>query len=286
MQFSFAIAVLALASAASAAPSRGEPAQTASVPMLFSGTRPAVEVRVNGQGPFFFIVDTGAAGPPARADAALAAKLGLKTTGTAQASDGSGPVVPISEVMISSISLGSLTKRSVEALSRDYGGGEFTPKLDGILGLAFFEDVLLTLDYPGRRISLTKGALPPADGKTILDYELVEGSIVVAANLAGKPIKAIIDTGNIRSVDVPSDWLRPLRFASFPRPAGRSTSVSGTGTVREGALSDPLVVGNHRIDTPLVTFSKDYVDASFGSAFLQHYVVTIDQRNRRIRIAD
>lgn len=38
-------------------------APTVDVPMLFSGTRPAVPVRVNGQGPFLFLLDTERRGP-------------------------------------------------------------------------------------------------------------------------------------------------------------------------------------------------------------------------------
>src|SRR5215217_9547950 len=47
------------------------------VPMLFRGPMPAVEVTVNGQGPFLFAIDTGGGGQ-ARVDSSLVEKLKLK----------------------------------------------------------------------------------------------------------------------------------------------------------------------------------------------------------------
>lgn len=46
------------------------------VPMLFRGPMPAVEVMVNGQGPFLFEIDTGGAGM-ARVDSSLVERLKL-----------------------------------------------------------------------------------------------------------------------------------------------------------------------------------------------------------------
>src|SRR5262245_14992862 len=54
------------------------------VPMLFCGTGPAIEVMVNGAGPFLFYIDTGAQGF-ARADASLVPRLALRAVGTTAA---------------------------------------------------------------------------------------------------------------------------------------------------------------------------------------------------------
>ncbi|HEY7546176.1 MAG TPA: pepsin/retropepsin-like aspartic protease family protein, partial [Blastocatellia bacterium] len=59
------------------------------VPMLFRGPMPAIEVMVNGKGPFLFAIDTGASGA-GRVDASLVEKLALPLTGEVRGSDGSG----------------------------------------------------------------------------------------------------------------------------------------------------------------------------------------------------
>lgn len=259
--------------------------QRPALPMRFYGTRPAVDTLVNGQGPFLFLIDTGAASPPARADAALVQKLGLRPYGRAESSDAGGAVVGIDRVRLDRIEVGTLRPTEVDALSRDYGGATYLPRIDGILGLEFFKDVLLVLDYPHGRVAFGGGALPAADGRTVLDYELIEGNPAIRITIGGIERNAILDTGNVRALDVPSSWVKAMRLASAPRAAGSSVSVSGQTPLREVALHAPLIVGMHRIERPVVTFSDDFAEANLGSSFLQDFVVTIDQRNRRVRLA-
>lgn len=254
------------------------------LPIRFDGTRPAVEIRVNGQGPFLFLIDTGAAGAPARADVSLVKRLALRISGATMSSDAGGASATIDRVTLDRVDVGSWTSRAVEALSRDYNGTSYLPHIDGILGFAFFENALLTIDFPRGRVVIEPGALPPADGKTILDYELIDGNPAIGVSIGGRREKALIDTGDIRALDVPAAWLKTMRLASFPRIAGSSTSVSGVVPIREVALTAPLMIGAHRIERPNVTFADEFDVANIGSALLQDFVMTFDQRNRRVRI--
>jgi hypothetical protein len=254
------------------------------LPMRYDGTRPAVEVRVNGRGPFLFLIDTGAGGPPARADAELVRRLGLRQAGQADSADAGGAAARIDRVVLDRVELGSLAADHVEALARDYNGSTYLPHIDGILGLNFFSDVLLTLDFAHGQIRLARGALPPADGRTILDYVLVDGNPAITVRIGARPVQVLLDTGDIRALDLPSEWLRSMPLASFPRLAGTSGSISGTVGLREVALAEPLTIGRYRFDRPLVTFADEYREANLGSAFLRAFTVTIDQRNRRVRL--
>jgi Aspartyl protease len=156
-QFIRLIVVMALVPAAATA-------QTSTVPLRFYGTRPAVEVTVKGQGPFLFLLDTGAGGPPARADASLVKRLGLARQGQASTADGGGTTVAIDRVTLPDVKLGAMRAANVAALSRDYGSTPYLPKLDGILGPAFFQHQLLTIDYARALLITGDGELPPADG--------------------------------------------------------------------------------------------------------------------------
>ncbi|HEX6740475.1 MAG TPA: retropepsin-like aspartic protease [Sphingomicrobium sp.] len=260
-------------------------AKSVTVPLRFYGTRPAVEVMVKGQGPFFFLVDTGAGGPPGRADASLVKRLGLAKEGESQSSDSGSASVAIDRVTLPSVNLGGYERANVPALTRDYGSPPYLPKLDGILGPAFFKGRLLTIDYVRSTLTIADGELPPADGRTILDYELVDGDgIWIPVSIGGKSARAEIDTGNIRALDMPAEAVQPLRMATFPRLAGNSTSVSGTTQIREVTLAAPLQMGSHRIERPAATFSEDFHEWNIGSAMLQDFVITLDQKNRRVRL--
>jgi hypothetical protein len=259
-------------------------AESMVVPLRFYGTRPAVDVMVDGQGPFLFLIDTGAGGPPARADATLVKRLGLAKHGQTAASDGGGASVAIDQVTLPSVRLGGFKAANVAALSRDYGSTPYLPKLDGILGPAFFKDRLLTIDYVRGTLTIADGELPRADGQTVLDYELFEGNLWIPVSIGGQSAKAVIDTGNIRALDMPAEAVKPLRMTTFPRLAGNSVGLSGTQMMREVTFAAPLRIGSHVIQRPTATFSEDFHEWNIGSAMLQDFVITIDQKHRRVRL--
>jgi hypothetical protein len=274
-------AACVLGAAAHDAPAAAE-GQT--LPMRYDGTRPAVEARVNGRGPFLFLIDTGAAGAPARADLSLVRRLGLEPAGRVASSDAGQAAAAIDRVTLARVELGRLARADVEAYARDYNGATYLPHIDGILGLNFFRDVLLTLDFPHSRVRIGRGALPPADGRNILDYTLVDGNPAIVVRIGGAPFQVLLDTGDNRGLDLPSEWLRRLRQAGFPRLIGSSSSVSGSAALREIALAGPLTIGRYRFDRPTVTFADEFSEANLGAAILRGFTITIDQRNRRVRL--
>src|SRR3954463_5186745 len=77
------------AALAAAPPKMASPAQSVDVPMLFRGPSPAVNVYVNGKGPYLFLIDTGGQGS-ARADLSLVRQLNLAPVGAKVSGDGSG----------------------------------------------------------------------------------------------------------------------------------------------------------------------------------------------------
>ena len=63
------------------------PAEPVEVPMRMVNRRPMVDVRINGGGPYSFLIDTGGSGL-ARADKSLVEKLKLDVVGEARGSVG------------------------------------------------------------------------------------------------------------------------------------------------------------------------------------------------------
>jgi hypothetical protein len=102
-------------------------------------------------------------------------------------------------------------------------------------------------------------------------------------SVGGQTAKAVLDTGNIRALDMPAEALKPMRLASFPRLAGNAAGVSGSSMIREVTLAAPLRIGGYLLDKPAVTFSEDFHEVNIGSSLLQDFIITIDQKNRRVR---
>ena len=249
------------------------------------GTQPAVEVRVNGKGPFLFLVDTGASGV-ARIDSSVATALSLPTVGETTASGATGgAAVPIKRVAVKSLGVGGREYRDLTPLSRSYNvPGEYVPDIGGILALNLFANELLTIDFPQRQLRIEKGALPPADGKTVLDYQERGGLMHVPITLGGLKLTALVDTGTDRAVDVPGSVIRRLRLANFPHPIGQAEGVTGRVGIAEAVVDGELAIGQHRVHSPAVTFSESFEFPILGSVFFHDFELTIDQRNKRIRL--
>jgi hypothetical protein len=255
------------------------------VPMLMRGGMAAVEVSVNGQGPFVFAIDTGAAGA-ARADASLVEKLKLQTVGTMQASDGSGRNARTLDVVrLDSISLGGVQFRDVRAPTRNYNGSPRMPQIDGILGFNLFSEYLLILDYPARRVRLERGELPAADGAEILSFENPRGTPVVELGVGSTKIKAHLDSGNmVGGFILPAALLEKLTLTSAPVSLGMGRTVSNTSEIKEARLKESIRFGRYEYAAPAITFPALSDDANIGASVLRDFALTFDQKNKRLRL--
>ncbi len=255
------------------------------VPMLFRGTMPAVEVMVNGQGPFLFAIDTGAQGM-ARVDSTLVEKLKLQSVGKMRASDGSGQNIRTLDVVeLDSIAFGGVKFQAVRAPTRNYNLSPNSQKIDGILGFNLFADYLLTLDYPAKRVRLERGELPKPDGAEIISFENPNGIPIVELFVGSAKVKAHIDSGNtIGGFVLPTLLVEKLTFAASPKIVGRARTVSNDVEIKEGRLKDGIRLGRFEFTEPTVVFPALSDDANIGAKVLREFALTFDQKNKRLRL--
>src|SRR5437868_15249929 len=101
-------------------------------PMKFRGLMPVVEVKLNGQGPFAFMIDTGA-GMQADIDPSVAARLKLRSNGRAINGDPSGENDrEVETATIDSIAFGNAEFLNVTAVVRPQRITKDYPEVDGI----------------------------------------------------------------------------------------------------------------------------------------------------------
>ncbi len=124
-------------------------------PLFSDRTKPRVDVILNGQGPFLFLVDTGAGG--CMISERVAARLQL-ALGRAGRIVGVGGVEHARAVVIDSVSVGGVEARHVPfAVTRDRPNeGEET---DGLLGYPFLKSYRVIFDYPETRVTFERGDL-------------------------------------------------------------------------------------------------------------------------------
>src|ERR1041385_7281574 len=165
-------------------------------PMHMRGLMPVVEVKLNGQGPFAFMIDTGA-GMEADIDPSVAERLKFPLSGRAINGDPSGQNDrEVATATIASLSIGKAEFRNVIAVIRPQRITKDYPDVDGILGFALFSDYLLTLDYPTMQVRLARGSLPPANAVDVLNFELENRIPIVELRIGKIRVPAHVDSGN------------------------------------------------------------------------------------------
>lgn len=267
-------------------------------PMQMRGWMPVVEVKLNGQGPFAFMIDTGA-GMQADIDTSVAEKLNLQPSGRAINGDPSGEndrevvTVTIDSIMIGEVAKGTRARRSgegvvefrnVTAIVRPHKITKDYPDVDGILGFALFSDYLLTLDYPAMQVRLARGALPPANGADILNLEIENRVPIVELAIGKIRMPAHIDSGNFAAGFIlPEEIVEQMQLLSQPVLVGSARSVSNRIELKQVQLRNPIRLGGFEYSQPTITFPA-LSDTNVGYKILREFTLTFDQKNGRLKL--
>ncbi len=254
------------------------------LPMKFRGPMPAVDVKVNGKGPFLFALDTGAQGM-ARADSTLVKQLALPVVDSIQTGDGSGKNnTEMKVVRIDSLQVGDAKFSDVDAPSRDYNRSAL-PKISGMLGIHLFKDHLLTLDFEEQEIRFRKGKLPEPDGKTVFKlHEARNEMLVMELDLGGKKQHFHLDSGNtVAGITIPEEIAKSLSFEDPLVQIGSAKSVSNVLTLKQGQMGSSFFIGDHEFSKPIVSTVDIDVPCNLGLNVLTQFEITIDQKNKRVQ---
>lgn len=253
-------------------------------PMQFRGPMPVVEVKLNGQGPFVFAIDTGG-GLQADIDTSIAERLRLVPNGKVIIGDPSRQNDrTLDTTLINSIAFGGAEFRNVTALIRPQKMTADYPAVDGILGFALFTDYLLTLDYPGMQVRLARGNLPVANGADILSFELEQRIPVIEVAIGKWKVKAHIDSGNyVAGFILPEELVEQLPLLSQPVTVGRARSISNQIEIKQTQLRDTIHIGHFTYPQATIAFPA-LSNTNVGFKILREFALTFDQKNKRMKM--
>ncbi len=289
-----ALLPLAGASAGDASEPPGPPERTelrqpvVRAPLDVTASTPVIEARINGSGPFRFILDTGASGTVLFAQ--LVKELALPVTGKAKLGDPSDPdAIDVDRVRIDTITIGDAVFYEVEADAWDAPAHFGAADIRGILGFSVFFDCLMTFDFDRNRLILQKGELPPADDAEILAYEMRDDVPTVQLVLGDVRVAAHIDSGAPSTFILPENMQQRLKLQGTPVVVGRGRTINSEFDILSATLDGNARLGRHVFQRPQVKFINMLNDvgvANIGSGILRRFTVTFDQTNRRVRFAD
>jgi predicted aspartyl protease len=262
------------------------------VPFSFEHKLVFIQTKINGKGPFNFMLDTGS--DISAINLSLARELGLLLGGGQQA-QGAGTEqslfyktrfaqVELSGVVASDISAGAIDLSKIsQALHTT---------LDGILGYNFLHGRVVQIDFPKRilRFYSKATALAPSqqqDGerRVVLRFKQPEyGPVIDEVYINGRRIRTAIDTG---SADVFKITPEAVKNFGLEEEANAGELVQGMGynggTQNRRGKVKSLRIGTISLDEPTITFfARGPLPGAIGNGFLQDYVVTFDYRSKMV----
>ncbi len=183
-------------------------------------SRMTVVVRVNGNGPYRFVVDSGADSSVVGQRIARALQL---PAGTPVILNGMTESTRVERVLVDELQLGPSTIRDLELPAlrdRDLGA-------EGMIGLDALVEQRLMMDFEKRLISVddARRPAPRMDGEIVVTARLKRGQLILTqAKANGRPIDAVIDTGSEITIGNLA-----LRDRLIRHNAGKFTTIAVTG---------------------------------------------------------
>jgi hypothetical protein len=238
-----------------------------------------VQAKVNQTASHPFCLDTGLGGGPVVSQR-LAETLHLQTQGTRKIGDPSGrDALEVPVVRLAELSVGDVVLKDVEAIVQP--DSPLLEECDGVIGLSFFRDYLLTIDLRNQQLRIARGQLNATDDG-VLPYKLDHGIPRVEMMLDGAPLPTQIDTMG-PGLNIPDALASKLHFAEPPRVIGMARTVSGSFEVRGGPVTNIFSLGPYKFRQPFIEITSRFPTASLGLAFLRQFSITFDQKSQLVR---
>lgn len=257
------------------------------LPLDADAPRPTIQAKINGKGPFLFVLDTGAQGFVIYAD--LAKELELPVVGKDTMGDLSSPdAIEVDQVRIESIDIDQVSLSGVTAISWDPPGPMKNHlKGRGVFGVSMLSAFLVTFDYPGSKIVIENGSLSAGDRGNVVEWRAQgDGLPTLKLTVADVTFDAHIDSGAPSKLTLPENVREKFSCVDEPVVVGHGRTVNSEFKVWRGTLDGKVKLGSLVVDNPELNFvsmldSTGY--ANIGTAFLRDFVVTFDHKSRLIR---
>jgi hypothetical protein len=240
--------------------------------------RVVLPVRINGQGPFRFIVDTGASRSTISAD--LARTLGLEPQTESPINlDGITGAALVSYVWISRMQAGDLV---VEGTRMPVVQASVMAGADGILGAAGIEGKSLVIDFRRNQVAIASHVDSGARAQAIRIHgaRASDGLLIVNTTVAGIPVVAVLDTGSERTLGNAAlrDALKARRHSGQGFVAQLTSVYGATSAVETGEIQSApdIVLDSLRITNLSVVFGDFHIFKIWGMQAVPAMILGMD----------
>jgi hypothetical protein len=246
-----------------------------------------VDVEINGHGPYVFGLDIGSS-PAFLIAPGLSRELSLPVTshvqshaGVEHANDPPMDVVHIDDLLLA----GHLFHRVIGIAHPN--ASPTVKNGSGLLGIGLFQNVVVKLDYPSNRLSISEQSLPPENGKDVFQYTDVHFLPYVDIVLGGVPVNACIDTGAQdigADMSVPADFASRLRLRNLVKSSAVWTDINGRKhEFSTATLDGDLVIGSVVVHDPSLLIS-DAVPFVNLAGVVKRMAISLDPQDHRVKL--
>lgn len=217
------------------------------------------DIRINGQGPFHGLFDTGSDN---LLTASFARRMGLHLSSNTQPFGGGSAVISAQTTQIDTLEIGdlSLHNQSFYVISPADEVPDEVPTI--VLGYETLQKLVVTVDPARKEITFTDGAAFHEPAGAVRVPLIVAGHVVLADGAVnGIPARFALDTGNEFCFELDNDFVRPNHLLEATGAHYRGFAGSSYG----GAYADAWIA---RVD-----------QVKLGDAEVRHIVTDLSTVN-------
>lgn len=240
---------------------RGEPVPTQVAGRTDDAMRLTVPVTISGQGPFYFIVDTGADRTVIARE--VANRLGLQTANRARLHAIAG-VTDISTVRIPTLGLAGRDSEAVNAAALD----QANLGAQGLLGVDMLKGRRIVMDFRKRTMTvLPAGQREVVEGDTIVvtARSRLGQLVLVDADIDGTPVTVVIDSGAQNTIgNTPLRRLLARRNGRMQFLNTELIDVAGGRLPAQVAAVGRIRIGGLKVENAVIAFADAHPFTRFG----------------------
>ena len=238
-----------------------------------------VNVKINGQGPFPFVLDTGASG--ANISAELVETLNIPITGTGMAySPTGGDGIEVNNVSLTDINLGGAIGSDLEATVMDF----VLPGTYGVIGPSIFESYeRFSIDFDTRAIEIG-GALKNASSAAWIPFGESAPLLDLTLTIGDAQIPAHIDSGMPAAMALPVKFKDQLPLTGPTTFKGKARMIDREFDIVSAPMTETIQIS----DAKITLESVDLIDvpyANIGLKALKNLTLEIDWAHNRFALS-
>ena len=219
-----------------------------------SKTLPCLDIKINGKGPYRFLIDLGS--NVINFKASVVRDAGIKIVVDRDIGD-----IAMAEKM----NIGNSVFLNI------YGAVYEDLDVDGVLGFNLLGKGNFMMDYPNLKFAF----IPESNEKedtSFTSFEVIGRMPYLNSKIGSKTVKINFDTGASGWLYFPSSYKDSLEL-KHPISLGKETWNNQTGITQSeyAEILDNVSFGNFTIKEPKVVFLPEIEDAFVGSSFLKEF---------------